>query len=67
MGPSILSAEGIREVRMIEDVEEFYAELRTKMLAPLEVLGDGKIHVLESRIAEDIASHGAERAEYRRN
>src|ERR1700674_5514988 len=52
---------------MVEDVEELRAELRTEMLAPLEVLGDGKIHVLETRIAEDVASHGAESAKRRRN
>ena len=61
MGPSILSAEGICEVRMIEDVEELHAELRSEMLTPLEVLGHGEIDVLESRIAEDVASRGAER------
>src|SRR6202140_746236 len=52
---------------MVEDVEELRAELRTEMLAPLEVLGDGKIHVLETSIAEDVASHGAESAERRWN
>src|SRR6266478_3424105 len=53
MGPSILSAERVGEVRMIEDVEEFYAELSSELLAPLEVLGHGEIHVLESCIPED--------------
>src|SRR5216684_2867044 len=37
--PSILSAERVGEVRMIEDIEELCAELRPEAFAPLEVLG----------------------------
>ena len=60
---SVLPAEWIGEIRVIENIEELRTELGSEMLTPLEVLGHGEIHVLESRIAEDVASHGAEGAE----
>src|SRR5229473_7982371 len=60
---SVLSAERVGEIGVVENIEELRAELGAEMLAPFEVLGHGQIHVLESRIAEDVATHGAERAE----
>src|ERR1039457_2262266 len=62
-----LCAERIGEVGMIEDIEKLNPELRTKALAPLEVLSHRKVHVLESSVAEDVATHGAKSAELGRN
>src|SRR5258708_26262084 len=67
VGPSVLSAERVGEVGMVKDVKELRAELGTEALAPLEVLGHRQIHVLETCIAEDVPSHGAESAKSRRN
>src|SRR6266576_1444981 len=39
VGPSILPAERVGEVRMVEDVEEFCTELGPEEFAPFEVLG----------------------------
>ena len=67
MRPPILSAERIREVRMIKNVEEFNSELCAKALAPLEILGYREIDVAESSIAEDVAAHRPKRTQRRRN
>ncbi len=53
----------IGEVGVIENVERFDAELGLQTLSESKVLADGKIHVVEARIAEDISSHGTEGTE----
>ena len=57
-GPS--RAAGIGERRMIEDIEKFGTELSAKAVAELPILSDGKIPVTVARIAEDVATRGAE-------
>src|ERR1700757_1314863 len=47
---------------MIEDVESFHAELRLHALPKPEVLADGKVDVVETRIAEDVTAHSAKLA-----
>src|SRR5262249_35693405 len=64
---SILTAERIRKVRMVEDIEKFRPELRSEALPKLPGLCDREIYVAESGVAEDVAAHGAESAEGRRN
>src|ERR1700756_2858079 len=49
---SILSTIGICEVRMVEDVEEFHAELQPHGLSNVKILGDREIKVLEAGILE---------------
>ena len=64
---SILTAERVREVRMVEQIEEFCPELRSQPFPELPVLGDREVYIAESGIAEDVASHRAESAERRWN
>src|SRR5580698_7113052 len=67
VGESVLPTEWIGKVGMVENVEELRAELCTETLAELQVLGYGKVHILESRVPEDVASHRSEGAERGRN
>ena len=60
---SILTAERVREVRMVEQIEEFCPELRSQPFPELPVLGDREVYIAESGIAEDVAAHRAESAE----
>src|ERR1700686_1299304 len=57
---TILAAIWIGKIRMIENVEELRAELSAEALAEMEVLRHREIHVAETRIRENVASHGAE-------
>src|SRR5260370_38470136 len=44
---------------MVQEVEEVSAELRGETLAELPVFVDGEVPVLEARVPEDVAAHGA--------
>src|ERR1700722_11929422 len=50
--PTVLSPKGIGKIRMIEQIEEFRAELHADALAKLKILHRRKIHVAEAEIAE---------------
>ena len=50
----------IREVRMVEDVEEFGSELRGERFPKFETLGYGEIQVGEARGGEGVARRRAE-------
>ena len=63
MAPTVLSTEGIREIRMIEDIEKLGAELHVETLTEPEIFQSGKVHVAETKVAENIAPHGAERSQ----
>src|SRR5579859_1036450 len=63
---AVLSAVRIREVRMIEDVEELGAELQAHRLSKVEVLGEREIEVAEAGVLEHIAPHVSELAKRRR-
>ena len=67
MGVSVLTAERVREIRVVEDIKEFRPELRSEALPKLPVLGDREVYIAESGIAEDVASHRAESAQRRWN
>ena len=60
MRPSILSAEGIREIRMVEEIEEFDPELGAESFPEFPVLGHREIPVVKSGVAKDIAAHRPE-------
>src|SRR5258708_39326891 len=45
---------------MIENVESFYAELRFGVFPEFKTLANGEIDVVETGIAENVATHGAE-------
>src|ERR1700722_2603131 len=62
---TILSAVGIGEIRMVEDIEKLRAELRMNSFAQVPVLGNRKVEVLEAGVRENIASHCPEGAESR--
>src|SRR6266404_79940 len=64
---TILSTKRIGKVGMIENIEELRAELSTEALAKFPVLGNGEIYVTETSIAKNVATHGAEGSERRRN
>src|ERR1700687_863788 len=64
---TILSTVGIGKVGMVEDVEEFGAELHAEPFREMPVLGDGEIKVPEAGIAESVATHVPELSERRRN
>ena len=49
----------IGKVGVIEDVEHFHAELRSKAFGEMEILADGEVHIVEAQIAENVASHGS--------
>src|SRR5713226_5504476 len=65
--PSVLSSEWISEIGMVKNVEKLDPELRSKALAPFEILGDRKIHIAEASVTEDVPTHGAEGAKGGRN
>src|SRR6516162_3261763 len=50
------------EVRMVEQIEGFGAELQGEALLDLSHLGDGAVDILEARSGQDIAACVAERA-----
>src|SRR5260370_24664995 len=50
----------IGEVRMVEDVEGFSAELCLDSLSEFEALGDGQVYVVKTGVTKDVATHGAE-------
>ena len=56
----------IGEIGMIENVESFYAELRFGPFPEFNTLANGEIDVVETGIAENVATHGAERPDQRR-
>src|SRR6267143_750086 len=64
---TILAAVWIGEVWMVENVEELRPELGAKALAKMPVLRQGEVHVAETGIGENVASHSAERSQWRRN
>src|SRR5258705_5927570 len=45
---------------MIEHVESYYAELRFRAFPEFNTLANGEIDVVETGIAENVATHGAE-------
>jgi len=57
---SVLSAERICEIRMIEDIEKLHPELGSETLTKFPVLGYRKVDVAKSGVAEDVAAHSAE-------
>src|ERR1700722_7209610 len=57
---TILSAVGISEIRMVENVEKLRPELRVNSFAQVPVLGHGEIEILESRVGEHVARHISE-------
>ncbi len=59
MSPSILPAKRIGEARVVEEIEELDPELRPEAFAPFEVLGERKIDISESGVAENVAAHRA--------
>ena len=67
MSPAVLAAKGICEVRVIKEVEELSTELCAQSIAKGEVLRDREIPVVESRVAEHVATHLAEGARCRRS
>ena len=60
MSVSILPSEGIRKVRMVEDIEKLRAELGAESFFELPILGYREVPVAEARVAERVAAHGAE-------
>lgn len=66
MGETVLSAERISQIGMIEQVEKLSAKLCGEPFMESPGFRDRKIPVAEARIAEFIASHGSESAESRR-
>src|ERR1019366_4418706 len=64
---TILPAIRIGEVGMVENVEELRPELGVEALAEMPVLGQREIHVFETGIRKNVASHGAEGSQWRRN
>src|SRR5208283_1521255 len=63
---TILPAVWIGEVGMVENVEELSPELGAEALAEMPVLRQRKVHVSETGIGENVASHGAEGSQWRR-
>src|SRR5271169_3017646 len=49
VAPSVLSAKGIREIGMVEEIEEFPAELKSISLAKCPVFHHREIHIAESK------------------
>ena len=64
---SVLTTIRVREVRVIEDVEEFGAELQALGFAEMEIFCQRKIEIPEARIREHIPAHISEVAEGRRH
>jgi len=64
---AILTTVGIGEVRVVEDIKQFYATLGPETFAPFEILCQGKVHIPETGVAEEVAAHCAERSECRAN
>src|SRR5260370_38886786 len=44
---------------MVEEVEGFSSELCLDSLSEFEALGDGQVHVVETGVTKDVATHGA--------
>ena len=61
MAPPILTAERVGEIRVVEDIEEFRAELHVYAFTEAENLHRGEVHISEAEIAEGVAAHGTER------
>src|SRR5437879_6584085 len=57
----------IGEVGAIEQIKELHAKLGAQPFMKREGLEYGEVHVLEARIAEEVASHGAKGSKHRRN
>src|ERR1035438_962586 len=64
---TILAAVWVGEVGMVENVEELSPELGAEPLAEMKVLRQREVHVLETGIGENVAAHGAEGSQGRRN
>src|SRR5260370_10377449 len=47
---------------MVEEVEGFSSELCLDSLSEFEALGDGQVHVVETGVTKDVATHGAKLA-----
>src|ERR1700731_3303474 len=65
-GPLAVSAggpPGIGEIGVVEKVKGFHAELRPDSFPELKGFGNRKVHVAETGIAEDVATHVAKLAE----
>src|SRR5205807_2956897 len=60
------AAIGIREIGVVEEVKGLNAELRLQPFSEFEALGDGKVDVMETCVAEDVATHSAKGSERRR-
>ena len=65
MAPAILPTEGIGEVGVVKDIEEFGSELHVEAFPKAEILQRGKINVAEAEVLERVATHVAKRAEGR--
>jgi hypothetical protein len=59
----VLTAIRIREVRVVEDVEELHAELQPHGFSDVKILGDREIKVLEAGILEHVPPHVSELTE----
>ena len=57
MPPAILTAKRVCEVRVVENIEKFRADLHLYALAKMEEFDRRKIRVSESEIAKRIAAH----------
>jgi len=66
VGPAVLTTEWIGDVWMIEEVEEFGAELGAETFVESPCLRDGEIPVTKTSVAEYVSPHGAKRTESRR-
>src|SRR3984957_6296442 len=52
------------QIRMIPDVEEFGAKFEMHLLADRELFDEGKVPVLQTRAANDVASGISESSQY---
>src|SRR5580704_3460085 len=59
--PAVLAAERVGKIRMVEDIEEFRAELHVEAFTEAEHLHGGEVHIPKPEIPEGVATHGAER------
>src|SRR5215471_1932414 len=66
MSPTILPSEWVCEVRMVEDIEEFAAELKVITLPKIPVLHHREIYIAESKVAKRVPSHRSKGAQRRR-
>ena len=58
---------GVSVVRVIKNIEGLDAELCSEAFAEFEILADGKVDVVETRVTEHISTQGAKRAQPVRN